>query len=117
MKMKFKSILAAATLAVAAQAQAGHAEHDHAGHAAAAATTAAPAVVQAEGEVRKLDRAAGKLTLRHGPIASLEMPAMTMAFRVTEPKVFEGLAVGDKVRFSTRRIDGAYTITAIEPMK
>jgi Cu/Ag efflux protein CusF len=45
------------------------------------------------------------------------MPAMTMAFRVTEPKVFEGLAVGDKVRFSTRRIDGAYTITAIEPMK
>lgn len=116
--MKFLSVLAAAglaTLAITAPGHAHQAGHDHAGHAAASAV--APAVAQGEGEVRKLDPAAGKMTLRHGPIASLQMPAMTMAFRVTEPKFFDGLAVGDKVRFSTRRIDGAYTITAIEPMK
>lgn len=114
--MKFAFHLAAAvcalSLSVPVQA------HEHASHADTAAPGASPAAaVQADGEVRKLDPAAGKMTLRHGPIASLDMPAMTMAFRVPEPRFFEGLAVGDKVRFSTRRIDGAYTITAIERVK
>ena len=81
-----------------------------------AASAARPAdAVMSEGEVRKIDRAAGKLTLRHGPIASLDMPAMTMVFRVADPRMLESVKEGDKVRFAAARIDGAITLTRIEP--
>jgi Cu(I)/Ag(I) efflux system periplasmic protein CusF len=68
-----------------------------------------------EGEVRKVDRPQGKLTLRHGPIASLDMPAMTMVFKVADPKLLDGLKPGDKVRFAAERGGGTFTVTAIEP--
>jgi Cu(I)/Ag(I) efflux system periplasmic protein CusF len=68
----------------------------------------------AEGEVRKVDREAGKLTLRHGRIDNLDMPAMTMVFRAADPKLLDGLKEGDKVRFSADRVDGTITITRIE---
>ena len=68
----------------------------------------------ADGEVRKVDRDAGKLTLRHGPIANLDMPGMTMVFRVADPRMLESLKEGDKVRFSANRLNGAMTVTAIE---
>jgi len=71
----------------------------------------------ADGEVRKIDRDAGKLTLRHGAIANLEMPAMTMIFRVADPKLLDGLKPGDKLRFAAERIDGAITVTRIEPLR
>ena len=67
-----------------------------------------------DGEVRKVDKEAGKLTLRHGPIESLDMPGMTMVFRVADPKMLDGLKSGDKLRFSADRVQGAITITAIE---
>ena len=82
---------------------------------ASAARPAAAAM--SEGEVRKVDREAGKLTLRHGPIASLDMPAMTMVFRVVDPRMLESLREGDKVRFAAARIDGAITLTRIEPSR
>ena len=68
----------------------------------------------ADGDVRKVDRDAGKLTLRHGPIANLDMPGMTMVFRVADPRMLESLKEGDKVRFSANRLNGAMTVTAIE---
>jgi len=67
------------------------------------------------GEVRKIDRAQGKVTLKHGPIAKLEMPGMTMVFRVGDPKMLDSLRPGDQVRFLVDRVNGAYTVTAIEP--
>jgi Cu(I)/Ag(I) efflux system protein CusF len=70
-----------------------------------------------DGEVRKIDRDAGKLTLRHGAISNLEMPAMTMVFRVADPKLLDGLKPGDKLRFTAERIDGAITVTRIEPLR
>lgn len=82
--------------------------------AAASGTRAAP---MTNGEVRKVDKAQGKLTLRHGPIESLDMPAMTMVFKVADPKMLEGLKDGDKVRFNADRINGAITVTAIEPAR
>ncbi|RZJ23597.1 MAG: copper-binding protein [Haliea sp.] len=69
---------------------------------------------QADGEVRKVDIAQGKLTLRHGPLANLDMPAMTMVFTVSSPKLLQGLKPGDKVRFSADKKDGIYVVTAIE---
>ena len=67
-----------------------------------------------EGEVRKVDRDARKLTLRHGPIPNLEMPDMTMVFRVTDPKMLDGLEPGKKVRFKADRVGGQITVTQLE---
>ena len=66
-----------------------------------------------EAEVRKVDTAQGKLTLKHGEIKKLDMPAMTMVFKVRDPKMLDGLAVGDKIRIDADKIDGQYTVTAL----
>jgi Cu(I)/Ag(I) efflux system protein CusF len=82
--------------------------------AAALMTASLAAQAQAyEGEVRKIDKPQGKVTLQHGELKALEMPPMTMAFRVADPALLEGLAIGDRVRFDAARINGAYTVTAI----
>jgi Cu(I)/Ag(I) efflux system protein CusF len=70
-----------------------------------------------DGEVRKIDKEQGKLTLKHGPIANLEMPGMTMVFKVADPKMLDGIKEGDKVKFAANRVNGAITITAIEAAK
>lgn len=70
-----------------------------------------------EGEVRKVDSAVGKLTLQHGPLQNLDMPAMTMVFRVKDPAWLAHLKVGDGVRFTAERVDGNLTVTALEPQK
>jgi Cu/Ag efflux protein CusF len=72
------------------------------------------ATEMSEGEVRRVDRTAGKLTLRHGPLANLEMPAMTMVFRVKDLAWLAQLEVGDRVRFIAQRVDGNLSITALE---
>jgi Cu(I)/Ag(I) efflux system periplasmic protein CusF len=69
----------------------------------------------AEGEVRKIDKAAGKITLQHGEIKSLDLPPMHMAFSVQDPALLDRVKVGDKVSFTAAKIHGAYTITAITP--
>ena len=78
------------------------------------AQVAAATVAMTEGEVRKIDRDAGKLTLRHGSIVNLDMQAMTMSFRVSDPLMLETLKVGDKVRFVAERVNGATLVTRIE---
>jgi Cu/Ag efflux protein CusF len=67
----------------------------------------------ADAEVRKIDKAQGRITLKHGEIKSLDMPPMTMVFRVKDPAMLEGVAVGDKVKFDAEKIGGNYTVTAI----
>lgn len=66
-----------------------------------------------DGEVTKIDKPQARITLRHGEIRNLEMPAMTMSFRLADPKMLDGLAVGDRVRFAADKIGGNYTVTAI----
>lgn len=68
----------------------------------------------AEGEVRRVDTEARKLTLRHGPIANLGMSPMTMVFQVAEPRLLEGLKPGDRVRFRAERVGGQFTVVAVE---
>ena len=90
------------------------------GHLVAAALLACTLVAQAQaadGEVRKIDKAQGKLTLKHGPIANLDMPGMTMIFKVADAKMLDDVKEGDKVRFSADRVNGALTVTAIEVAK
>ena len=67
----------------------------------------------AEGEVRKVDDAAGKLTLRHAGLEKLDTPPMTMVFRVRDPAWLHRLNVGDKVRFHADRVDSNLAVTAL----
>jgi Cu(I)/Ag(I) efflux system protein CusF len=78
----------------------------------------APAMTDmAEGEVRKVDKDARKITLRHGEIKQLDMPAMTMVFRVKDPSMLDKVKAGDKVKFKAEGSGGALTISEIEPAK
>ena len=71
-----------------------------------------------DGEVRKIDEAAGKITLKHGPIKSLQMDeGMTMVFRVRDPAMLKQVKVGDKVKFDADRVDGQFTVTKIQKAK
>ena len=65
-------------------------------------------------EVRRIDKDAQKVTLRHGPIANLGMGDMQMVFRVTDPQMLEGLKPGDKIRFKADKVGGQYTVTEME---
>ena len=65
-------------------------------------------------EVRKVDLRAGKITLQHGEIPNLEMPPMTMVFRVADASVVGDLKPGDKVRFRAEQVNGAYHVKQIE---
>jgi Cu/Ag efflux protein CusF len=108
-------ILAAAALATTLTASAQSAAASAAEH--AAHHPAAAAAPRSEGEVRQVDKEQGKVTLRHGPLQNLDMPAMTMVFRAADPKLLDGLKEGDKVRFTAERVDGAIAVTAIEAVK
>jgi Cu/Ag efflux protein CusF len=77
-------------------------------------TNSSTAGAFADGEVRKIDKDAQKLTLRHGPIANLDMPSMTMVFRVSDPAMLDRVQVGDKVRFHAEKVGGQLTVTRLE---
>lgn len=68
---------------------------------------------QVKGEVVKVDKAAGKVTLKHGPIRNLDMDSMTMVFRVADPAMLDKVKAGDKVEFEADRVNGAITVTKI----
>lgn len=70
-----------------------------------------------EGEVRKVDRDAKKITIKHGPMPSLGMPAMTMVFQVKDPAMLERVKAGDKVKFQAEKLGGAFTVTKIQAEK
>ena len=77
------------------------------------ATAAGAQTPQASGEVTKIDKNNGRITLRHGEIKNLDMPPMTMTFRVREAKLLDGVVVGERVRFTAEKIDGSYVLTAL----
>lgn len=70
-----------------------------------------------DGQVRKIDKEAGKLTIKHGPLANLGMPAMTMVFRTSDPAMLDQVKVGDAIRFRAEKVDGYLTVTRIEPVR
>lgn len=70
------------------------------------------------GEVKKIDEAAGKLTLKHGPAKSLGMEEpMTMVYRVKDPAMLKQVKVGDKVTFEAEEAASGYTVTKMERAK
>ncbi len=82
-------------------------------------STASAASAQTEltqAEVRKIDVASGKITLKHGEIKNLNMPAMSMVFRLKDPAWLTRFKVGDQVLFSAEQVNGAYTVQSITPV-
>ena len=112
--MKFTQIAAACGLVISLGANAQTAPASAADHSAHHAAASAPTT---DGEVRRIDKEQGKVTLKHGPIANLEMPGMTMVFKVVDPTMLDGIKEGDKVKFSAERVNGAIAVTTIEPVR
>jgi len=107
--MKTRKILVAAVLAAAAISgvDAGAQSATQSGKSVAAAE-------MSEGEVRKIDKEQGRITLKHGEIRNLDMPPMTMVFRIKDAAMLDQLKPGDKVDFRAERIRGDLTVTGLE---
>jgi Cu/Ag efflux protein CusF len=74
----------------------------------------AAALHWATAEVRRIDKAAGKVALKHGEIKNLDMPPMSMVFQIKDPSQLDALLVGQKVRFQAVQDKGAYWVVKIE---
>jgi len=79
------------------------------------ASTPAPSMT--EGEIRKVDKSAGKLTIKHGEIKHMDMPPMTMVFYAGDKAMLDQVREGDKVRFLVVQEAGKMTVTKIEPAR
>jgi Cu/Ag efflux protein CusF len=109
------AIVTASALACVAQAQglSGVSSHDHHAAAPGAKPAESKATEMSEGEVRKVDAENRKITLKHGPLKNLDMPAMTMVFQVTDVAMLNKVKAGDKVRFVAANPGGKLTVTEI----
>ena len=67
-----------------------------------------------DGEVRKIDKENQKITLKHGDIKNLDMPGMTMVFKVKDPAMLDKVQVGSKVKFKAKKEGGAFEVTSLE---
>ena len=108
------SLLVLGTEPALAQSPAAAATDSHSGHHPAAAASTTPQAELSEGEITRWDPRTLRLTLKHGEIKNLEMPPMTMVFRVADASVVGDLKPGDKVRFRAEQISGAYHVQRIE---
>jgi Cu/Ag efflux protein CusF len=96
------------TLGLPAWADTQHESRDGAADHAAALT---------EGVVKKVDKTAGKITIKHGPLENLDMTGMTMVFRVSDPSWLDRVKPGDNIRFLANMVNGALTVTTLEVVK
>lgn len=70
----------------------------------------------AEGVVRKIDAANGRVIIKHGEFRGYDMSAMTMAFNVRDAALLEGIKLQDEIRFAVVKEGRDWTITALQPV-
>ena len=70
-----------------------------------------------EGIVRGIDKAAGEIIIRHGPLTEMDMPPMTMAFEVQDAGLLDTVTTGDRVSFKVELLEGRFTVTAIRLLR
>jgi Cu(I)/Ag(I) efflux system protein CusF len=112
---RLSAILSAATMFASAAlfAPSAYAQgHEHGQHASANAAAA-----MSSGEVIKVDKDTAKITIKHGPLANLNMPGMTMIFKVKDSSMLDQVKAGDKISFVAEKVDGALTVTKLEVAK
>ncbi len=112
-----KLLLISAALALALPSQIPSAQAQTTPAATTAATPTAKAREMVDAEVRKIDKDAGKVTVKHAEMKSLDMPAMTMVFRVKDEKLWERLTEGAKVKIAVEKAMFGYNIVAVEAVK
>jgi Cu/Ag efflux protein CusF len=120
----FNTLIAAAGFALASSNASAQAQMqmpmpmpDHGPHDTMSTPSQGDANALSEGEIKKIDKETGKLTVQHGPLANVNMPGMTMAFKAKDPAMLDQVKVGDKIRFRVERVNGAYAITKLESAK
>ncbi|RZI40058.1 copper-binding protein [Herbaspirillum sp. HC18] len=119
------SLILGATVAPIIASAAGDHGGSHAGHGQmdpgmgmpVAATSKTGNMAMSEGEIKKIDKEAGKLTIKHGELRNLDMPSMTMVFQVKDQAMLDQVKAGDKVNFVADKFDGKLTVTQIESRK
>jgi len=117
MKQLIPSLLITLTVAVPAMAQQKTEEHTAHHPAASASSATGGASDMTEGEVRKIDKAQSKITLKHAEIKSLDMPPMTMVFNVKDKAVLDSVQPGDKVKFKAVNEAGKFTVTELRVIR
>lgn len=105
--MKFLTKTILAVFLAAATSVTTHAADAAAGN---VAQIAGAATTMSEGEVRKINKESGKLTIKHGPLDNLDMPGMTMVFRVQDPALLDQIREGDKIKFVADKVDGIFVV-------
>jgi len=114
---KIVTHFAAATFALTAFNSAMAQSHDHGNHVAAAAAAAGQETTMSEGEVKKVDKDTGRLTIKHGPLENLGMPGMTMVFGVKDASTLDALKTGDKIKFVAEKLEGRFVVTQLAVQK
>ncbi len=110
-------LLALTSIACLLLAPGSYAAGDPSADNAAGTTSAESGQAMTGGLVKKVDKAAGKVTIRHGPLENLGMPRMTMVFRVKDPAMLDQMREGQKIRFVAEKVSGAFTVIRFEPME
>ncbi|WP_229724169.1 copper-binding protein [Oxalicibacterium solurbis] len=82
-------------------------------HAQNAPATTDASAAMSSGEIKKVDKSTGKLTIKHGPLVNLGMDGMTMNFKVSDPAMLDAVKPGDKVNFIAEEPNGQLTVTKI----
>jgi len=113
-----KNLIAVTTLALATGFAGTALAHTTAANkVGASASIPTAAADMADGEIRKIDKATKKLTIKHGEIKNLDMPGMTMLFQVKDPAMLDAVKVGDRVKFRAENSGGAIVVTDIQVAK
>jgi Cu(I)/Ag(I) efflux system protein CusF len=112
---KIATHLFAATFALTAFNSAMAQTHDHGNHAATA--VAGQETTMSDGEVKKVDKDTGRLTIKHGPLENLGMPGMTMVFGVKDASTLDALKTGDKIKFVAEKLEGRFVVTQLAIQK
>jgi Cu(I)/Ag(I) efflux system protein CusF len=120
-KLAIATVFACSSAATAVAQESGHGPQAAHGTPAAVTGHAAPSAHQGgvagqmvDGEVKKVDKEAAKITIRHGELKTLGMPAMTMVFRTKDPVMLDQVKAGDKVKFVAEKANGAITLMHLE---
>jgi Cu(I)/Ag(I) efflux system periplasmic protein CusF len=116
-KLSMATAIALSTLPTSFAQQGGHDSHHAAASAAKNSAASSTSTQMSEGEIRKVDKDAKKLTIKHGDLKNLGMPPMTMAFQVQDPAILDQVKAGDKVNFVAEQIGGKLAVTKVEPKK
>jgi Cu(I)/Ag(I) efflux system periplasmic protein CusF len=83
----------------------------------ASATAPTAAAAKADGEIRRVDKSAGTVVITHGPIANLDMPAMTMPYRVRDRAMLDRIKPGDRIKFEAANVGGVFTLMSFDKVK